>query len=179
MKKIILLVFAVLLVSGCASQVYQNQAATPRVQTNSRSSSSVNYKTHSTSQFTLTHPDEWLEPKHYSRDYYYYQLADFVPYVHLSVFDIEEFTNTTDYYETMSELFYLMFDYQEIDHQITEDTMIMSGKMIDEENDELITTYKVVVCPDVVLALDVSGLSEEYDETKEMFDTTINSFRCS
>ena len=169
-----MLVFVILLISGCASQVYESQ----RAETNWKDPNGVNYKTYSSGQFTLTYSDEWFEPKHYTRDYYFFQLADFKPWIHVAVFDIEEFTNTTDYYELMYDTFYWAFDFDEIEHYVTEDTMVMRGIMIDEEGDEIIVTYKVIVCPDIVLALDVSGLTEEYSETKEMIDKTVKSFKC-
>jgi hypothetical protein len=189
MKKLSLLILAVLLVSGCVSQVYESQRAdnTPKAETQKAVSQraetnwrgdETGYRTYKTDQFTLTYPEEWIEPKHYTRDYYYFQLADFMPWIHLSVFDIEEFEDTASYYEEFSELFYTVFDFQEIEHYVTEDEVVIRGTMVDEEGDELTATYKVVVCEDVVLALDVSGLSEEYAETKEMIDKTVKSFKC-
>lgn len=175
MKGIISAFFILLLIYGCASEVYQSQ----RSATNWKDNEKTDYKTISTDQFTLTYPDEWIEPRHYTQDYYYFQLMEVYPYlIHLSVFDIEEFTNTTDYYETMSELFYMVFDFQEIEHYVDEEVMVIRGTMVDEEDDTIVT-YKVIVCQDIVLALDVSGLTEEYSETKEMIDNTVKSFKCN
>jgi len=176
MNKTIIAILVLVLTAGCTSQaqVYQSRALEPVKQT-----TRVDYKTFSNELFTLDYPDEWVEPRHYTEDYYYFQLTDFDPYIHVSVFDIEEFTNTTDYYEIMSELFYWVFDFQELDNYVTEDTMMMKGTMIDEEEDEMIVTYKVVVCGNTALALDVSGLTEEYGRTKDMIDRTVKSFRCN
>jgi len=182
MNKITLAILALILIAGCTSNAYQSQPTntvpTQPVRTTNFGNDEVDYVTHSTSQFTMTYPDKWFEPKHYTRDYYFFQLTAFIPWIHVSVFDIDEFTNTTDYYETISELFVWVFDFQEIDHYVTEDTMIIRGTMIDEEDDELIVTYKVVVCGNTALALDISGLTEEYSETKDMIDKTIESFKC-
>jgi len=174
-KKILFAVLVLILIAGCNSQAYQSTAPVNSVQ----QSSDVNYVNHRHQYFTMSYPDEWIEPKHYTRDYYYLQLTDFDPFIHVSVFDIEDFTNTTDYYETMSELFYLVFDFQEVDSYVEEDEMMMRGTMVDEEDDEVMVTFKVVVCKEVPLALDVTGLVEEWPETRVMIDKTVESFKCN
>ena len=178
MNKIILIILSLILVAGCTSQAYQSRPVNVQPRT-TNVNNDVDYVTHRDQYFTISYPDEWIEPKHYSADYYFFQLTDFYPYIHVSVFDIEDFTDTTDYYETMSELFYLVFDFQEVDSYVEEDEMMMRGIMIDEEDDEVMVTFKVIVCEDIPLALDVTGLTEEWPETKEMIDKTVESFRCN
>ena len=174
-KRTILIILALILVAGCTTQgrVYESRTFEPIKQR-----TEVGYQTFTDELFTLTYSDEWIEPKHYTEDYYFFQLMDFDPYIHLSVFDIDEFSNTTDYYEIMSELFYIAFDFQEVENYVDEDTMIMRGTMIDEDDDEVMVNFKVIVCGDIALALDITGLTEEYDETKEMMSNTVESFEC-
>jgi hypothetical protein len=178
MRKIILLIFTLLIVSGCVPTyqrpVYQSQTLEPVKQVKETS-----YNTFTNELFTVTYTDEWTEPKHYTEDYYFFQLLEIYPnLLHLMVTDIEEFESMPDYYESMSELFYIIFDFQEIDHQVTEDEMTVRGTMVDEEGDEIIVSYKAIVCSGVPLIMQVSTFSEDYVEIKGEIDKTVDSFRC-
>jgi hypothetical protein len=180
MKKIILLAIILILISGCAfqttfggrtAQEYQNPRAEDSYEL-------VEYVTYDHEFFTLTYPDEWEEPQHYTRDYYYFQLLDFYPYVHLSVFDLENVTSLEDFYESYTEILYIMYDFEEIKSQITEDEAYLRGIMTQDE-DITIMTAKIIVCPDIVLFLDVSVFEEDFAELEEDINSVVDSFECN
>ncbi len=179
MRKIILLIILLIFVSGCVSQasqkpVYQSKTLEPVKQTRE-----ITYKTFTNELFTVTYTDEWTEPRHYTEDYYFFQLIEVYPnLIHLMVTDIEDFVSIPDYYETFSELFYIMFDFKEVERQVTEEEMRVRGTMVDDEGDEFTMNYKAIVCSGVPLIMQVSTLSEEYPEIKGEINKVIESFRC-